>query len=248
MAFENLAQQIGQQSNAMLQAAIAGREASLKERQMKQQMPMGLANTFASALQQYQQMEMQKQQMAAQQKQQAFMQQMQGAQFEQGRTEFDALQEHRANQADAATAAAEAKAVTHDLDYRRDDFDKGVKFFEVALAKNRQLQAGVNEQGISIGGDGGGTLDMGQIVKEQEAILSARAQWQQYVEQAGGPEMAEPGVYLNILQEQLDGASPASIPEPGAESPALNLLRDPWNAEQMGALGGDIDLSGLPGF
>jgi len=57
MAFENLAQTMGGYSGQMLQAAIAAREQNMKERNMRLQAPLAMAQTFTGALGQWQDLE-----------------------------------------------------------------------------------------------------------------------------------------------------------------------------------------------
>lgn len=60
MAFENLAQGMGNYSGQMLQAAIAARESALKEQNMRLQAPLAMAQTVQNAMGQWQQLDAQK--------------------------------------------------------------------------------------------------------------------------------------------------------------------------------------------
>lgn len=92
MAFENLGQHLGGYSGQMLQAAIAAREQSMKEKNMRLQAPLALAQTLTGAMSQWQNIEAQKHQQKVTDDKMTMAQELHGYQVKMANEEVQAMQ------------------------------------------------------------------------------------------------------------------------------------------------------------
>ena len=213
MVFENLGQHLGGYSQGMLQAAIAGREQALKEKNMQLQAPLQIAQTLTQGLGQWAQLDQAQQQIKLQEARDKTSAKASTASAALDMAQVGQIEENVRDQVlgrdmRQKLLAYEVDAKGLDNDVMVFEFQKGQALYQewLTAAPERKETIGQTLRALVLSGDKM-ELDMGFDKRTEDLrVLALENQNDYVVAQIGmvNAEIAETGVRTALQSNQLD--------------------------------------------